>query len=650
MSQYPYENELLYTPCTSLTTKTVGLDENGTRIIKMSATVSTNRPNTDFIKTVKDRDEAAAKAMKKVFVMPTLSKTEPQSEKSSMSDKRRASMDNMKSINMPLQEYIKSVHKYTARELKQTGWFTLEEMVKVFSSKQLYDAGYSVIELANANCEVEDSWFQKAYDNGETIQDLTAAGWNLCKVEDSWFQKAYNKGESIQTLIEAGWNLNIAHRQSGTAFVVDLLKKHSLLELKQLPIADELVTFIQRNIKILDDVVKSNSPEDLREFGIQGYHLRKRNIPAETLKSVGYSSSEIYSIEEMKAKSASIDTVRSMGYSEYQLERAGYVSTLYRPERVLFGDLVSTGAIVMSIVTVDDNTLVTADSGNMVRMWSISKGKCIRTMAGHAGVVHCLLLLDQNLVASGSHDGTVKIWDLSSGQCTETITSENYESQVTVIQKLSDGNLLLISDMEIRVWSLSQRECVLSYYKNQRCFSMVKLKEEEGEEYYLSVNPDNYETAECWKVSSSKIECIGSVYDYRGGKFNFLLVLSSGLVVSIDDAGSLVFSDFSASGTKQEGTRHNKVHSSAIYAITELRNGCLVTASEEYIKIHDVTDCSELKCLGTIHLLFHVFSILELSSGDLVLQAGEDLNLVVWRHSDKKADKSASRYCWMCCC
>lgn len=58
VSQYPYEDELLYPPCTYLSTESVSIIENGPgkgmRLIKMRANVSTARLNVDKITTVDD--------------------------------------------------------------------------------------------------------------------------------------------------------------------------------------------------------------------------------------------------------------------------------------------------------------------------------------------------------------------------------------------------------------------------------------------------------------------------------------------------------------------------------------------------------------------------------------------------------------------
>ena len=57
VSQYSYEEELLYPPCTYLTCKKVSVDDDGIRRLVVHASVSNARPNLKSIKTVKDHDK-----------------------------------------------------------------------------------------------------------------------------------------------------------------------------------------------------------------------------------------------------------------------------------------------------------------------------------------------------------------------------------------------------------------------------------------------------------------------------------------------------------------------------------------------------------------------------------------------------------------
>ena len=57
-------------------------------------------------------------------------------------------------------------------------------------------------------------------------------------------------------------------------------------------------------------------------------------------------------------------------------------------------------------------TMVTAALDDTVRVWDLSRGRCLGLLEGHRASVRCLQVED-NLVATGSIDASVRLWDLS---------------------------------------------------------------------------------------------------------------------------------------------------------------------------------------------------------------------------------------------
>lgn len=54
-----------------------------------------------------------------------------------------------------------------------------------------------------------------------------------------------------------------------------------------------------------------------------------------------------------------------------------------------------------------------------IKIWDGTKGKCLKTLEGHANGVWCLnYFQDGKKLLSASSDGTSRIWDASSGKCT----------------------------------------------------------------------------------------------------------------------------------------------------------------------------------------------------------------------------------------
>ena len=58
-----------------------------------------------------------------------------------------------------------------------------------------------------------------------------------------------------------------------------------------------------------------------------------------------------------------------------------------------------------------------ASDDRTVKLWDLTSGQELRTLAGHAyGVNSVVVSADGRLALSGSDDNTVKVWDLTSGQ------------------------------------------------------------------------------------------------------------------------------------------------------------------------------------------------------------------------------------------
>ena len=53
-------------------------------------------------------------------------------------------------------------------------------------------------------------------------------------------------------------------------------------------------------------------------------------------------------------------------------------------------------------------------------MWDVETGACKHTLMGHQSLTSGMELRNNTLV-SGNADSTVKVWDITSGQCLQTL-------------------------------------------------------------------------------------------------------------------------------------------------------------------------------------------------------------------------------------
>jgi phospholipase A-2-activating protein len=101
----------------------------------------------------------------------------------------------------------------------------------------------------------------------------------------------------------------------------------------------------------------------------------------------------------------------------------------------------------------EDTTVATGSGDKTIRLWSVSQGKCIKTIHGHEDTVRTLAVLPNVGIVSGSHDFTLKVWALSGELLTELIG----HSRIIFTAAVSPDTSLIASggdDNTARVWRL----------------------------------------------------------------------------------------------------------------------------------------------------------------------------------------------------
>jgi len=70
--------------------------------------------------------------------------------------------------------------------------------------------------------------------------------------------------------------------------------------------------------------------------------------------------------------------------------------------------------------------------GEVIHVWEVSSGECIRTLEGHSDwVTEVSWSSDGTRICSGSDDDTVKVWEVSSGECIRTL--EGHPEDLTAV-------------------------------------------------------------------------------------------------------------------------------------------------------------------------------------------------------------------------
>jgi F-box and WD-40 domain protein CDC4 len=71
--------------------------------------------------------------------------------------------------------------------------------------------------------------------------------------------------------------------------------------------------------------------------------------------------------------------------------------------------------------------LITGHGDNLIRVWDTTSWQCVRMLHGHTATVMCLQC-EGNLLCSGSWDDTLKLWNVDSGEPTKTFSGTSIRS------------------------------------------------------------------------------------------------------------------------------------------------------------------------------------------------------------------------------
>ncbi|XP_047330937.1 transducin beta-like protein 3 [Impatiens glandulifera] len=123
------------------------------------------------------------------------------------------------------------------------------------------------------------------------------------------------------------------------------------------------------------------------------------------------------------------------------------------------------GPVMAMTCDASGGLLATGGADRKVLVWDVDGGFCTHFFKGHKGVVSSVMFHpDHNklMLFSGSDDSTIRVWDLTKKKCISTL--EKHFSTVTSLQISEDGWTLLSSgrDKVVNVWDLHDYSCKIT--------------------------------------------------------------------------------------------------------------------------------------------------------------------------------------------
>ena len=107
------------------------------------------------------------------------------------------------------------------------------------------------------------------------------------------------------------------------------------------------------------------------------------------------------------------------------------------------------------VVSPEPTQLLTYAGDDVVRVWDVRTGRCLRTLEGHLGWVESAALSPDGTVAiTGGTDRTVRVWDMADGGCLSVL--EGHTDRVESVSLSADAHRAVSSsaDGTTRIWEL----------------------------------------------------------------------------------------------------------------------------------------------------------------------------------------------------
>ncbi len=216
------------------------------------------------------------------------------------------------------------------------------------------------------------------------------------------------------------------------------------------------------------------------------------------------------------------------------------------------------------------------DGEKLIKIWDIARGTCMLTLTGHSRGINALAILPNGHLASASDDDSIKIWDLTRGVCVATLSGSS--NNVLALAVLADGHLASGHwDGSINIWNLTRKTCVSTLTGHRdRVNELILLPNRS----LASASHDGM--IKLWDPASGT--CVRTLSGHEGIVFTLTLLPDGRLASGSHDCTIKLWN-------KTTGVCVTTLsgHTGWVYALTVLPDGRLVSGSwDESIKFWDV--------------------------------------------------------------
>ncbi|CAG5115890.1 unnamed protein product [Candidula unifasciata] len=258
------------------------------------------------------------------------------------------------------------------------------------------------------------------------------------------------------------------------------------------------------------------------------------------------------------------------------------------------------------------NRVVSGSDDNTLKVWSVTSGKCLRTLIGHTGGVWSSQM-SGTVVISGSTDRTLKVWNAETGQCRHTL----YGHSSTVRCMSLHGNEVVSGsrDATLRVWDIETGACkhiLMGHVAAVRCVQFDGRRVVSGA-YDYTVRVWDPETEACLHTLQGHSNRVYSL------QFDGVHVVSGSLDTSIR------VWDVESGNCLQTLIGHQSLTSGL-----ELKNNILVSGNaDSTVKVWDITTGQCLQTLQGPNKHQSAVTCLQFSK-KFVITSSDDGTVKIW--------------------
>lgn len=153
--------------------------------------------------------------------------------------------------------------------------------------------------------------------------------------------------------------------------------------------------------------------------------------------------------------------------------------------------------------------LVSGAQDNLIKIWQPGnqQNSFIRDLVGHTNWITCLTALRDARLVSGSMDCTIKIWQPDTGVCISTLTE--HESYIFTLTALPDGRFASGSnDNTIKIWHPDSKRSLLTLKGHTACVQVLAVV---AKDVLASASYDN--TIKLWDLNTG--HCLKTIPAHR---------------------------------------------------------------------------------------------------------------------------------------